>query len=158
MIDGGTFQVGLTVMNFIVSVSSGVACLPGFPVTTRVVQTWRAVLHHLQREVGDVEDDIGVAERAAPSWRGSQRQRSMLTSTVSICRSRFGLLMALTVRSSSTPVGLELGAFLEFAHGLGDLGVVMGVVGILGDAELGAQLRHARIFRRDPPAASWCRP
>ena len=39
MIDGGTFQVGLTVMNFIVSVSIGVACLPGFPVTTRVVQT-----------------------------------------------------------------------------------------------------------------------
>ena len=39
MIDGGTFQVGLTVMNFIVSVSSGVACFPGFPVTTLVVQT-----------------------------------------------------------------------------------------------------------------------
>ena len=39
MIDGGTFQVGLTVMNFIVSVSSGVAWLPGLPVTTRVVQT-----------------------------------------------------------------------------------------------------------------------
>ena len=39
MIDGGTFQVGLTVMYFIVSVSSGVACMPGLPVTTRVVQT-----------------------------------------------------------------------------------------------------------------------
>ena len=39
MIDGGTFQVGLTVMYFIVSVSIGVACLPGLPVTTRVVQT-----------------------------------------------------------------------------------------------------------------------
>ena len=39
MIDGGTFQVGLTVMNFIVSVSIGVACEPGLPVTTRVVQT-----------------------------------------------------------------------------------------------------------------------
>ena len=39
MIDGGTFQVGLTVMNFIVSVSSGVACMPGLPVTTLVVQT-----------------------------------------------------------------------------------------------------------------------
>ena len=44
---------------------------------------------------------------------------------------------------------LEVGAFLEFAHGLGDLGVVMGVVGVLGDAELGAQLRHARIFHHD---------
>ena len=73
----------------------------------------------------------------------------MLTSTVSIWRSRFGLLMALTVLSSSTPVGLEVGAFLEFAHGFGDLGVVFGVVRVFGDAELGAQLRHARIFRRD---------
>ena len=35
-IDGGTFQVGLTVMDFIVSLSSGV-CLPGLgsPITIR---------------------------------------------------------------------------------------------------------------------------
>ena len=39
MIDGGTFQVGLTVMNFMVSVKSGVAWFPGFPVTTLVFQT-----------------------------------------------------------------------------------------------------------------------
>ena len=39
MIDGGTFQVGLTVMNFIVSDNSGVAWTPGLPVTTRVVHT-----------------------------------------------------------------------------------------------------------------------
>ena len=39
MIEGGTFQVGLTVMNFIVSVSSGVAWFPGLPVTTLVVHT-----------------------------------------------------------------------------------------------------------------------
>ena len=36
MIVGGTFQVGVTVMNFIVSVSSGVAFSPGWPTTTRV--------------------------------------------------------------------------------------------------------------------------
>ena len=38
MIDGGTFQVGLTVMYFIVSVSSGVAWPPGLPTTILVVQ------------------------------------------------------------------------------------------------------------------------
>ena len=37
-IDGGTFQVGLTVMCFIVLLSSGVAMV-GLPITTRVVQT-----------------------------------------------------------------------------------------------------------------------
>src|SRR5580704_3407870 len=58
----------------------------------------------------------------------------MLTITVSIWRSRFGLLIALMVLSSSTPVGFR------------DLGVVMTVVGIFGDAELGAQLRHAIVF------------
>ena len=31
----------------------------------------------------------------------------------------------------------------------------MAVVGVFGDAELGAQLRHARIFRRDRRPASW---
>ena len=36
MIEGGTFQVGLTVMNFIVSLSSGVACSPTLPTTMRV--------------------------------------------------------------------------------------------------------------------------
>ncbi len=36
-IDGGTFQVGFTVMNFIVSVICGVA-VAGLPTTTRVVQ------------------------------------------------------------------------------------------------------------------------
>ena len=38
MIDGGTFQGGLTVMNFIVSVIKGVASLPGLPTTIRVDQ------------------------------------------------------------------------------------------------------------------------
>ena len=39
MIEGGTFQVGLTVRNFIVSLSSGVASAPGFPTTILVRQT-----------------------------------------------------------------------------------------------------------------------
>ena len=39
MIDGGTFQVGLTVMYFIVSVRSGVAWLPTLPTTILVCQT-----------------------------------------------------------------------------------------------------------------------
>ena len=68
---------------------------------------------------------------------------------MSICLSRFGLLMRLDGPVVEHAGGLEVGAFLELAHGLGDLGVVMGVVGVLGDAELGAQLRHARIFHRD---------
>ena len=37
MMEGGTFQVGLTVMYFIVSLSSGVAFSPGLPATIRVV-------------------------------------------------------------------------------------------------------------------------
>ena len=72
-----------------------------------VFQTWAPFCITLSVIVGDVENDVGIAERGAPSWRGSQRQRSMLTITVSIWRSRFGLLIALTVRSSSTPVGLR---------------------------------------------------
>ena len=36
MIDCGTFQVGLTVMYFIVSISSGVG-IAGLPITMRVV-------------------------------------------------------------------------------------------------------------------------
>jgi hypothetical protein len=39
MIDGGTFQVGLTVMYFIVCVSNGVEYLPGLPTTMRVDHT-----------------------------------------------------------------------------------------------------------------------
>ena len=73
----------------------------------------------------------------------------MLTVTMSISRSRFGLLIALTVLSSSTPVGLSSAAGLELAHGLGDFGVVMGIIGVFGDAELGAQLRHAVILDLD---------
>ncbi len=38
MIDGGTFQVGLTVMNFISALIIGVAWLPGLPTTILVDQ------------------------------------------------------------------------------------------------------------------------
>ena len=44
-IEGGTFQVGLMVMYFIVSLSSGVG-MSGLPITMRVVQTCVAVVHH----------------------------------------------------------------------------------------------------------------
>ena len=149
MIDGGTFQVGLTVMNFIVSVSIGVAWLPGLPVTTRVVQTSRAVLHHLEREVGDVEDHVGIAER--------RRAELARQPAPALHVDDHGVDLAVALRAVDRLDGpvvehagrLEVGAFLELAHRRGDLGVVFGVVGVLGDAELGAQLRHARIFRRD---------
>ena len=149
MIDGGTFQVGLTVMNFIVSVSIGVACLPGFPVTTRVVQTWGAVLHHLQREVGDVENDIGVAERGRAELAGQPAQafhvdEHQVDLPVAL-RAVDGLHRAVVEYAGR----VEIDAILEFAHGSGDLGVVFRIVGVVVDAELGAQLRHARIFRRD---------
>jgi hypothetical protein len=52
------------------------------------------------------------------------------------------------VRPSSTPLGLNRRS-LEFAHGGSDLGVVLRAVRMFGDAELGAQLRHARVFRHD---------
>ena len=62
MIDGGTFQVGLTVMYFIVSVSSGVACSPGLPTTILVVHTVLPFLDDLQRVVGDIDHHVGRAE------------------------------------------------------------------------------------------------
>jgi hypothetical protein len=34
MIDGGAFQVGLMVMEFMVALRYGVACSPGLPTTT----------------------------------------------------------------------------------------------------------------------------
>jgi hypothetical protein len=38
MIEGGTFQVGLTVMKRMASLMSGMACVPGLPTTIRVDQ------------------------------------------------------------------------------------------------------------------------
>ena len=149
MIDGGTFQVGLTVMNFIVSRQQRRGMDAGLSGDHLGGPDLRAVLHHLERIVGDVENDIGVADRGraelarqpAPAFHVDDH----------------GVDLAVALRAVDGPDGpvvehaggLEVGAFLEFAHGLGDLGIVMGVVGVLGDAELGAQLRHARIFHLD---------
>ena len=44
-IDGGTFQVGLTVMYFISALMIGVGKL-GLPSTILVIHSWLAVLHH----------------------------------------------------------------------------------------------------------------
>ena len=41
------------------------------------------------------------------------------------------------------------GPYLTVPHGGGDLCVVLGIVGVVVNAELGAQLRHACIFRHD---------
>ncbi len=108
-----------------------------------------AVLHHLERIVGDVEDDIGVADR------GRAEVARQPAPALHVDEHRVDLPVAFRVVDGldgpfvQHAGGLEIDAFLEFAHGLGDLGVVMGVAGIFGDAELGAQLRHARIFHRD---------
>ena len=104
MIDGGTFQVGLTVMYFIVSDQQrrGVDARLAGDDLGRPHRL--AVLDDLQRVVGDVEDDVGVVELRLAERRGIQRQRSMLTRTVSIWRSRFGEFIALTVWLLRTPV------------------------------------------------------
>ena len=61
--DCGTVQVGLTVMVFIVSLSSGVAML-GLPITTRVVHTWAPLCMTLSEKSGWLTIDIGFAEVA----------------------------------------------------------------------------------------------
>ena len=74
MIDCGTFQVGLTVMNFIVSVSSGV-CLVRLADHDARLPDLRAVVIDAQVEVRDVEHDVGAAEVArhpAPALHGGE--------------------------------------------------------------------------------------
>ena len=104
MIEGGTFQVGLTVMYFIVSTIRGVAWLPTLPTTTRVVQACWSLCITFSVKSGMLRITWALPIAGAPSWRGSQRQRSMLTISVSMWRSRFGVFIARTVASSSTPV------------------------------------------------------
>ena len=106
----------------------------------------RAMLHHFQRVVGNVEDDIGIADcgrtevarQPAPALHVSDHDVDLLVALRAVQRPERAAV--------EHAGGLEVGAFLEFAHGFGDLGVVTGVVGVLRQAELGAQLRHARIF------------
>src|SRR5215472_13269317 len=77
-IDGGTCQVGLIVMYFIVSLSSGVGVL-GFPITIRVVHAWAPLCITLSVKSGRL-----TSTWALPRSRGYQRQFSMLQIMVSI--------------------------------------------------------------------------
>src|SRR3979490_3569541 len=99
MIDGGTFQVGLTVMYFIVSLSNGVAFWPGWPVTMRVVHTVAPLLTTLR-----VKSGMLPTTWVLPRSRGSQRQRSMLARMTSAARSCFGPFRASTVAVVRVPV------------------------------------------------------
>ena len=110
----------------------------------------RAVLHHLEREVRDVEDHIGVAERRRAELARQPAPALHVDDHV------VDLAVALRAvdrldgpRRRARRSALRSALRLELAHGGGDLRVVLGVVGVFGDAELRAQLRHARIFRRD---------
>src|ERR1700758_2072660 len=78
-IDGGTCQVGLMVMYFIVSLSSGVGML-GLPMTIRVVHTWLPPCITLS-----VKSGWFTSTWMLPRSRGYQRQRSMFATIVSIC-------------------------------------------------------------------------
>ena len=71
MIDGGTFHVGLTVMNFIVSLISGV-CMFGLPTTTRVCQATEPFFTTF-----NVKSGMFRIEWLRPRSCGIQRQRSM---------------------------------------------------------------------------------
>ena len=77
MIDGGTFQVGLTVMNFIAALSSGVGRF-GLPTTTLVFQTSLP-----SRTTRSVKSGMLTITWVLPRSRGIQRQRSMLAMMMS---------------------------------------------------------------------------
>src|ERR1700738_1228225 len=99
-IEGGTCQVGLTVMYFIVSLRRGVGMLV-LPITTRVVQTCAPLcITH------SVKSGWLTTTYDSPRSRGYQRQRSMLATTVSICLGRSFFLGPALPR---TPVGTALG-------------------------------------------------
>src|SRR4029078_13150393 len=66
MIEGGTFQVGLIVMYFIVSASRGVAYSPGLPTTIRVDHAVRPRLITLSVYTGKLPT-IYVAPRSCGS-------------------------------------------------------------------------------------------
>ena len=109
----------------------------------------RTALHHPQRIVGYVENDIGVVER--------RRAELARQPAPALHVDDHGIDGAIVFRTVDRLDGalvehagwFQIGAVLELAHRFGNLGIVTGVVGILGDAELGAQLRHARIFHHD---------
>src|SRR5918994_1788827 len=76
--EGGTFQVGLTVINFIVSLRIGVA-VSGLPTTTRVSQILLPLFMTLSVKAGMFSTTC-----ALPRSRGIQRQRSILARIVSM--------------------------------------------------------------------------
>ena len=143
MIDGGTFQVGLTVMNFIVSVSSGVALVAGLAAHDLGLPHLRAVLHHPQGEVGNVDHHVGVAEVArqpAPALHVGEDDVDVAVALRPVDR--------VDRRGGELAARRQMVALLEFLHRLGDGLVVGGVAGVAGDAEALAQQRHARILHR----------
>src|SRR5882757_10003058 len=89
------------------------------------------VLHHLERIVRNVENDIGVADRG--------RAELARQPAPALHVDDHGIDLPVALRAIDGPDGLvvehtgrlEFGALLELAHGLGDLGIVTGVVGIL---------------------------
>src|SRR5262245_1583856 len=95
-IEGGTCQVGLMVMNFIVSLRSGVGML-GLPMTIRVVHTCAPSCITLSVKSGWLTTTC-----AEPRSRGYQRQRSMLARIVSIWRELSPFLAPAAPRSSAS--------------------------------------------------------
>src|ERR1019366_9852693 len=100
-IDCGTCHVGLTVMDFIVSLSIGVGML-GLPITIRVVHTSVPLFITLSVKSGWL-----TSTWTLPRSRGYQRQRSMFAMTISICLV-FSLFAALDWPRNSASFALSL--------------------------------------------------
>ena len=147
MIEGGTFQVGLTVMYFISARQERRLQRSACRSRSGCSRPCAPFLNTRSWNSGMLTMHVGVAEVArhasasAPCWRGS----------MSIWRSRGGPLSSLTVRASSTPVTAESLALLELLHRVGELGVV---------AQVGLDRRRRRAARAvaaraDPPSGPW---
>src|SRR5205823_13229688 len=79
--DGGTFHVGLMVIDFMVSLSSGVCLLSeGSPITTLVVHICEPLCITLSVKSGSL-----TMTWSGPRSRGYQRQRSMFVMMSSVC-------------------------------------------------------------------------
>src|SRR3954453_12920190 len=86
----------------------------------------RTVLHHLERTVGDVENDVSVADRRraklarqpAPAFHVDDNRVDLAVAFRAVDRPDGPLVQ--------NAGGLQVGAGLEFAHGLRDPGIVMG--------------------------------
>ena len=101
------------------------------------------VVHHLEREVRQIDHDMGVAEIArvpAPALHVGHDHVDRL-----VARRAVELLDRLRIDIAGDR---QLVGALEFLHRFRELGVVFEVGGIAGEAELLAQQRDARIFHR----------